>query len=109
MSQNSINLSLPYIQGGQAQKHVTHNEAIRTLDAIVQLCVRDQVQAPQADVQDGDRFIVAAGAVDSFEGHEGEIALFEGGAWNFIAARKGWIAYDEATGGLGGLRRPRGL
>ncbi len=97
MSQNSINLSLPYIQGGQAQKHVTHNEAIRTLDAIVQLCVRDRVQAPQADVQDGDRFIVAAGAVDSFEGHEGEIALFEGGAWNFIAARKGWIAYDEAT------------
>lgn len=99
MSQNSINLSLPFIQGGQAQKHVTHNEAIRALDAIVQLSVRDQVQAPLADALDGDRFIVAPGALDVFEGHEGEIAIHEGGAWSFLVPRKGWIAYDESSAG----------
>ena len=39
MSQTSTHLSLPYIQGGQAQKHVTHNEALRQLDLLVQLSV----------------------------------------------------------------------
>ncbi|WP_313530903.1 DUF2793 domain-containing protein, partial [Shinella sp.] len=33
------NLNLPYILPSQAQKHVTHNEAIKALDAVVQLAV----------------------------------------------------------------------
>ena len=32
----TANLSLPYILASQAQKHVTHNEAIRALDCLVQ-------------------------------------------------------------------------
>ena len=31
----TTHLSLPYIMPQQAQKHVTHNEALRDLDAIV--------------------------------------------------------------------------
>ena len=38
----TTNLKLPYIMPSQAQKHVTHNEAIRALDALVQLCVLDR-------------------------------------------------------------------
>lgn len=37
MSQTSTHLNLPYIQPAQAQKHVTHNEAIELLDLIVHL------------------------------------------------------------------------
>ncbi len=37
MSTVSPNLSLPYIQQNQAQKHVTHNEGMRLLDGVVQL------------------------------------------------------------------------
>ena len=33
------NLQIPYILPSQAQKHVTHNEAIKALDAVVQLAV----------------------------------------------------------------------
>ena len=36
------NLQLPYILAAQSQKHVTHNEAIRALDAIVQLAALDR-------------------------------------------------------------------
>lgn len=36
------NLNLPYIMPAQAQKHVTHNEAIRALDAIVQIGLMDR-------------------------------------------------------------------
>ena len=39
---NSTHLQLPYIEAAQAQKHVTHNEAIRKLDAIVMLSVLDR-------------------------------------------------------------------
>jgi hypothetical protein len=37
MPDTSHALSLPLIQPSQAQKHVTHNEALRILDAVVQL------------------------------------------------------------------------
>jgi Protein of unknown function (DUF2793) len=36
------NLHLPFIVAAQAQKHVTHNEALRALDAVVQLAVLDR-------------------------------------------------------------------
>ena len=39
------NLTLPYIMAAQAQKHVTHNEALRALDAVVQLSVLDRDRA----------------------------------------------------------------
>lgn len=99
MSNSSLQLSLPYIQGGQAQKHVTHNEAIRTLDTVVHLSVVSQATAPDAGALDGDRYIVAPGATGEFDGHEGTVAMRETGVWAFFPARTGWVAYDESTGG----------
>ncbi len=61
--ENSPNLSLPYIMPSQAQKHVTHNEALVALDAIIQLAVLDKdVGAPPLSPGEGDRYLVAAGA-----------------------------------------------
>jgi hypothetical protein len=37
----TIHLRLPYLAAAQAQKHVTHNEALSRLDATVQLAVID--------------------------------------------------------------------
>ena len=42
MSDTSTHLLLPYILAAQAQKHVTHNEALRLLDGLVQLSVLDR-------------------------------------------------------------------
>lgn len=42
MSEQTNLLGLPYILPSQAQKHVTHNEALRMLDAMVQLSVADR-------------------------------------------------------------------
>ncbi len=58
----SPNLLLPYILAAQAQKHVTHNEAIRALDAVVQIGVIDRgLTAPPVSPSNGDRYIVAVG------------------------------------------------
>ena len=63
MSDATTHLLLPYILAAQAQKHVTHNEALRLLDGLVQLSVLDRdLMAPPGSPADGDRYIVASGA-----------------------------------------------
>ena len=94
------NLQIPYILPSQAQKHVTHNEAIKALDTIVQLAVKTRaLAAPPATPAAGVRYIVAAGATGEWAGREGKVAAWQDDAWNFHAPKAGWIAYaaDENT------------
>lgn len=98
MSETTPLLALPLIAAAQAQKHVTHNEALLRLDALAQLSVRDRTRAsPPADPMPGDRHIVAAGASGDWSGHEGAVALFDAG-WRFLVPGAGWRAYVEAEG-----------
>lgn len=93
------NLLLPFILPSQAQKHVTHNEALRTLDAVVQITVADRdLTMPPALPAAGARFIVAAPATGAWAGKEGQIAAWQDGAWAFLAPQAGWLAWvaDEA-------------
>ena len=90
----SANLSLPYIHAAQAQKHVTHNEAIRALDAIVQLAVLDRdLTAPPGSPAEGDRYIVAEAPTGAWSGRAGDVAAFQDGAWVFLSPREGWRAW----------------
>ena len=94
MTDVSTRLSLPYLQPAQAQKHVTHNEALRLLDILVQLTVLDRDQTvPPAAPADGDCHIVAAGASGAWAGQDGAIAISETGLWQFIAPKPGWRAH----------------
>ncbi|MDX2259252.1 MAG: DUF2793 domain-containing protein [Hyphomicrobiaceae bacterium] len=95
----TANLNLPYLIAAQAQKHVTHNEALRMLDAIVQLTVEDRhLTAPPVTPADGERYIVAAGATGAWAGHDAEIAAFQEGAWAYYPPAIGFLAWvaDEA-------------
>ena len=59
---DTTHLKLPYLAAAQAQKHVTHNEALRLLDGLVQLSVLDRdLTAPPGSPVDGDRYVVASG------------------------------------------------
>ena len=94
------NLELPFIMAAQAQKHVTHNEALRALDAVVQLMVLDKdLSAPPGSPADGARYIVAASPTGAWVGHAGHIAAYQDGAWAFHVPREGWLAWaaDEDT------------
>ena len=97
MSQTTDLLCLPYIMAAQAQKHVTHNEALRKLDAILHLSVRaDDASEPSDPPADGDRYIVPQGASGVFEGQDGTIAIYVDGGWTFHAPANGWMAWVEA-------------
>ncbi len=90
------NLRLPLLEGGQAQKHVTMNAALRVLDAAVQLNVLSaSLSAPPGGAAEGDRYIVAAGPSGAWIGQAGAVAEFRGGAWIFIHAAEGWLAFDR--------------
>ena len=97
---DTANLALPFIDGAQAQKHVTHNEALRGLDALVQLAVLDRdLTAPPGSPAEGQRWIVAASPTGDWSGQAGKVAAWQDGAWRFYPPRAGWIAYvvDESA------------
>ena len=82
------NLGLPLLAAAQAQKHVTHNEALLALDALVQCAVLDRdLGAPPSTPAEGDRYIVASSPSGAWAGHPGEVAAFAAGAWSFHAPR----------------------
>jgi len=97
MSDITTHLLLPYILASQAQKHVTHNEALRLLDAMVQLSVLDRTRtAPSASPTDGDRHIVASGATGLWVGWDLNVAFWVDGVWMRLAPRPGWLAWIAA-------------
>lgn len=90
----SENLNLPYIAPAQAQKHVTHNEAIRMLDALVQLSLSSKTTAvPPITPTAGERYFVPSGASGDWGNKAGTIAAYQDGAWSFHSPQIGWQAY----------------
>ncbi|WP_057790739.1 DUF2793 domain-containing protein [Roseovarius atlanticus] len=99
MSDTSPTLGLPLIQPSQAQKHVTHNEALRVLDAVTQLSVASaDLATPPSNPDDGVRYIVAPTGQSAWAGQDNAIALFTDGVWEFFAPRTGWRADVTSTG-----------
>ncbi len=78
----------------QAQKHVTHNEAIRLLDVLTQLCVESRtLNTPPTQPVEGTVFIVAGNGQSAWEDRDGELAAFQDGAWIFIQPKAGFHAH----------------
>lgn len=101
MSERSSLLDLPYILPSQSQKHVTHNEALRMLDALVQICVAERgCDTPPEEPADGVRYGVGAAPIGAFSGHAGEIAAFQDNAWAFFKPAAGWVIWDAAEAAL---------
>ena len=94
MSDLSPVLDLPLLAPSQAQKHVTHNEALERLDALVQLSVLSATEdEPPAQPEEGDRYLLPAGASGAWSGRAGDLAVFANGAWLFLEPQAGWLAW----------------
>lgn len=91
-------LKLPYLFAEQAQKHVTHNEALKALDPLVQASVLSaSLATPPANPVEGDAYIVAAGATGAWATNEGKIAQWVAGIWQFATPQEGWRVYDRVS------------
>jgi hypothetical protein len=97
MSETTARHQLPYIMPNQAQSHVTHNEALRRLDAMVHISVASRsLPAPPPGPAAGEAYLVPeAGASGAFAGHEEELATFQDGTWFFVRPGPGWVVHVE--------------
>ena len=96
---DTTHLQMPLLAAAQAQKHVTHNDALLRLDAVVQLSVKDRdLTSPPGSPSDGDRYIPASGASGDWQDWDLNIAWYVDGVWTKLVPRGGWIAYVEDEG-----------
>lgn len=88
------NLNLPLVAPAQAQKHVTVNEALSRIDALVHLSVESRnLPVPPATVEEGQSFLVADGASGVWAGQDGVVANYFNGGWQFLPPSKGWTCW----------------
>ena len=91
--------AMPLLDAAQAQKHVTVNEALMRADMLAAACVESRHLAdPPAVPVDGRAYIVGADAAGAWARHEGDLALFLNGGWEFVAPWEGctvWVAGER--------------
>lgn len=96
MPDQTPNLALPWLMPAQAQKHVTVNEALGRLDALVQTSVESRsVMAEPTAPLEGQAWLMPQGATGPHWAglDENAIAYFQDGAWHALTARKGQLVH----------------
>lgn len=98
---DSTHLKLPYILPGQAQKHITHNEAIAALDTLAQLAVLDRdLNTPPGTPDVNMRYIVGPTPTGDWAGKANQVTAWDGAAWRFHLPEPGWLAFVLDENGL---------
>ena len=86
-------LALAYLAASQAQKEVTHNDALNDVDFLAQPSVIDRTLAtPPTTPATGDSYIVAASPTGAWTGYAGYLAGYYSG-WKFKQPQPGWVVY----------------
>jgi hypothetical protein len=99
MTDLSHRYELPFIAAGQAQKEVTHNEAIALIDTLLHLSVVSMsMSAPPAGPLAGAAWIVGTSPTAEWAGHATDIASFGDGGWRFVTPVAGCLAWVADLG-----------
>lgn len=90
MTDSTPRHQLPMITPGQAQKELSHNEALAMLDLLAHPYVEAVgIDSPPADPSPGQAWIVGAEPTDAWVGHAHALAGWTAGGWRFVSARAG--------------------
>lgn len=94
------NLSLPLMQAGQADKHVTHNTALIELDRVVQARAKGRASSPQGTSPvAGETWLISDQPTGGWTGHASHLAVWDSSAWRFVQPAAGfliWVDADQA-------------
>jgi hypothetical protein len=92
-------LDLPLIASGQAQKEMTHNEALALLDIAVQPVVEAVgVDTPPVSPVAGQCWIVGSAPTGVWTGQASALAGWTASGWRFLMPRAGWRAWAADSG-----------
>ncbi len=98
MTGSTDRYALPLIQTGQAQKDVTHNDAISAIDTLLHLAVEGIAASRPVAPLTGQCWIIAPGATGWWAGRDGRIAAFTSAGWTEALPGEGCLAWDKASG-----------
>lgn len=91
--------ALPLIVTGQAQKEITHNEALTLLDMLVNARVEAMgVDVPPTGAQPGQCWIVGPAPVGEWVGQAQSIAGWTSSGWRFVAPTTGMHVLHAPSG-----------
>lgn len=96
----TIQWELPMLTAGQAQKEVTHNEALVAIDRLLHpSVVSRRLAEPDPSPKTGDCYIVNEQAIGEWLGKSNVLASFNGFGWTYTSPRQGCLAWvaDERS------------
>lgn len=89
----------PLLDAGQAQKEVTHNEALASVDLLLHAAVVTVgVDTPPAGPTVGQCWIVGGAPTGAWAGRARALAGWTAGGWRFAGPREGQTVWSEADG-----------
>jgi hypothetical protein len=101
MTDQTSRLSLPLLHMAQAQKEMTHNEALLRIDLLLHGCVESVAEdTPPSSPAIGQCWIVGAAPIGAWAGQAQRIAGWTAGGWRFVEPRDGmalWWTGGETT------------
>ena len=93
--------NLPLLAVSQAQKEITHNEALVMIDALLHMTVEAALPSapPVTDDDIGKCWSVAVSAatIGAWANKAGQIACWIGGSWRFIIPHEGMRVWNKST------------
>jgi hypothetical protein len=100
MSETSARFDLPFVLPGQAQKELSHNEAITGIDIALHPAVEGApIGVPPAVPLLGQCWLVAAGSQSgAWAGQGDRIACWTSGGWRFVRPQPGMRVWDKLNG-----------
>lgn len=95
----SSRLGLPLLSAGQAQKEVTHNEALILVDALVSgYCGAGPANAPPSTPEVGISYICGPAPTGGWTGHPQALACWTEAGWRFVDPVAGLQILDRSSG-----------
>lgn len=84
----TANFELPLLVTAQAQKEVTHNEALVIIDALLRSAVEERPRAaPPDNPENGQCWLVSDAPSGAWSGAARHIAVWTEGGWRFVMPR----------------------
>ena len=97
---SSLRHQLPYLVVAQAQKEITHDEALVRIDALLHPVVADLLATPPSPLlaDAGKCWLVDVGGTGRWENSANQIAVWVGGSWRYLTPVDGMRVRNVATG-----------
>ncbi|MEM6475417.1 MAG: DUF2793 domain-containing protein [Pseudomonadota bacterium] len=89
--------AIPLLFAGQSQKEFFINQAFGLIDSFMQRAVVESTDTTPTAPEEGSAYRVLANASGAWSGYDDAIAIYIGGAWQFVTPTQGMAVFDRAA------------